>query len=192
MFNQNELQSQLNNALQRITQLENVNISPGINNQSSISSGNELTLAQEMRRSFPSLAVASLRNSTASATACFPNSTSPTPLSLTHTSATTFGVNRRKRKQRGSTPKPKANIKPKAVLKDLVLLADPSETSVPTHSTRVMLESGGYVVHSFPFVREWDGVRLRNEIENVFPQLKENGYEYMKVSTIRFLMLPVV
>jgi hypothetical protein len=57
IFNPNDLQFRLKNALQRIQRLESASISP-INNQSSTnSSGNSgLTLTEELRRSFPSLA----------------------------------------------------------------------------------------------------------------------------------------
>ena len=47
--------------------------------------------------------------------------------------------------------------------KDLVLIPDPKQTTVPTHSARVLLESKGYVLHSFPFDRDWDGIeKLHN------------------------------
>ncbi|CAB4022774.1 Hypothetical predicted protein, partial [Paramuricea clavata] len=179
MFNPNDLQFHLNNALQRIQQLESASISP-INNQSSTnSSGNSgLTLTEELRRSFPSLANLRPNHTSSSTLSCSTNpTTSSTQMPLTRASTSNFGANKKKRK-RGSTPK--LNIKPKAAHKDLVLVPDTVQTSVPTHSSRVMLESDGYVLHSFPFVRDWDDIHLKKEIEKVFPQIQCCGDEYMK------------
>ncbi|CAB4029286.1 Hypothetical predicted protein [Paramuricea clavata] len=179
MFNPNDLQFHLNNALQRIQQLESASISP-INNQSSTnSSGNSgLTVTEELRRSFPSLANLRPNHTSSPTLSCSTNpTTSSTQMLLTRASTSGFGANKKKRK-RGSTPK--LNIKPKAAHKDLVLVPDPVQTSVPTHSSRVMLESDGYVLHSFPFVRDWDDIHLKKEIEKVFPQIQCCGYEYMK------------
>ena len=187
--NQNQLEL-LNNALRRITELENVSVSnltsgqnqttatvtavqsnvPSSNVPSSnVPSSNVPTLpntastprtsqvrsfAEEMHRSFPSLA--NLRNST--------------------------NPPKKKRKQGStatSTSKSK-EAKP-AVYKDLVLIPDPERTTVLTHSTRILLEGEGYVIHSFPFVRDWDNIQLKKEIEKVFPRVQPFGFVYMKV-----------
>jgi len=185
MYNANDLQLQLNNALQRIHQLESASISP-INNQTlRNSTGNSgLTLTEELQRSFPSLGnLRSRPNHTLTPTSsptvsCSTNTaTNSTQMPLTAASSSGFVVNKKKRKRR-STPKVKA------VHKDLVLVPDPLQTTVPTHSARVMLESDGYVLHSFLFIRDWDHVHLKNEIIKVFPQIQLCGYEYMKVSFV--------
>ena len=191
MYNASDLQFQLNNALQRIHQLESASVSP-INNQpltNTNSTGNSgLTLTQELQRSFPSLAnLRSTPNHTSTHTSsptvnCSTNTaTSSTQMPLNPASSSSFVVNKKKRKRRSA---PKVNIKPKAVHKDLVLVPDPLQTTVPTHSARVVLESDGYVLHSFPFIRDWDHVHLKNEIIKVFPQIQYCGYEYMKVSIV--------
>lgn len=71
----------------------------------------------------------------------------------------------------------------KPVLRDLVLIPNPEETTVPTHSTRVLLDSKGFVVHSFPFQREWDSRTLTSKIDEAFPMYTLLCFEYMKVST---------
>ncbi len=181
-----------------IHQLESASISPTNSQPSTNSTGNSgLTLTEELQRRFPSLANLQPRpNHTLTPTSsptvscsssCSTNSaTSLTQMPLNRASTSGFGVNKKKRK-RGSTPK--VNIKPKAVHKDLVLVPDPLQTFVPTHSARVMLESDGYVVHSFPFVRDWDHIHLKNEIVKVFPQIQYCGYECMKVWYIRHDLL---
>ncbi|XP_028412414.1 uncharacterized protein LOC114535234 [Dendronephthya gigantea] len=181
MLNQNELQFHLSNALQRISELENANISP--NNQTcstNNSRGNSrLTLTEELRRSFPSLANLQSNSAEIPVIPSINSTIRSTQMPLTRASATPFGVNKKKRKRTSSS---KVEIKPKAVHKDLVLVPDPIQTSVPTHSSRVTLESDGFVIHSFPFVREWDNVTLKREIEKVFPQIQCCGYEYVKAS----------
>ena len=81
-----------------------------------------------------------------------------------------FGSNKKKRK-RGSVPATslckQAKQKAKPVHKDLVLIPDPKQTTVPTHSARVLLESKDYVPHSFPFDRDWDGIELQHEINGI-------------------------
>jgi hypothetical protein len=185
MYNSNDLQLQLNNALQRIHQLESVSISPNTQPSTSSTANSGLTLTEELRRSFPSLTNLqpgpdrTLPPTSSPAVSFSTNSaTSLTQMPLNRASTSGFSVNKKKRK-RGLTPK--VNIKPKAVHKDLVLVPDPLQTSVPTHSARVMLETDGYVLHSFPFVRDWDHIHLKNEIVKVFPQIQYCGYEYMKV-----------
>ncbi|XP_046857794.1 uncharacterized protein LOC124451201 [Xenia sp. Carnegie-2017] len=99
---------------------------------------------------------------------------------LSRASTSHLSGNKKKRKRKSTTSK--STLKPKAVHKDLVLVPEPTQTSVPTHSSRVSLESDGFVIHSFPFVREWDDINLKEEIENVFPQIQNCGYEYVKAS----------
>lgn len=70
----------------------------------------------------------------------------------------------------------------KPVLRDLVLIPNPEETTVPTHSTRVLLDSKGFVVHSFPFQREWDSRTLTSKIDEAFPMYTLLCFEYMKAS----------
>ena len=189
MQNQNELQFHLNNALQRISQLENANISP--NNQpgsTNNSRGNRgLTLTEELRNCFPSLTNLQSNSAVIPAISSTSSTITSTRMPLTQASTTHFGVNKKKRKR---TSDSKVVIKPKAVHKDLVLVPDPIQTSVPTHSSRVTLESDGFVIHSFPFVREWDNITLKREIENVFPQIQCCGYEYVKVCTLVDLRWP--
>ena len=76
-----------------------------------------------------------------------------------------------------------SKAKGKASPQNLVLIPDPKQSTVPTHSARVLLESKGYVLYCFPFDRDWDGIELPFLFRAVFPQIQslQLGYEYLKV-----------
>ena len=65
--------------------------------------------------------------------------------------------------------------------KDIVLIPNPKHDKVPTHNARVELERKGFVIHEFPFDKEWNATMLRRKIEEQFPQLEWRLFEYMKV-----------
>ena len=83
-----------------------------------------------------------------------------------------------------------SKTKTKPVLRDLVLMPDPGETVVPTHTRRVLLDSQGFVIYSFPFVRQWDGLTLKRKTEEAFPNHTWLIFEYMKVSLPIIIFLP--
>ena len=60
----------------------------------------------------------------------------------------------------------------KPVCKDIVLIPNPKHDKVPTHNARVELERKGFVIHEFPFDKEWDATMLKRKIEERFPQLE--------------------
>ena len=69
----------------------------------------------------------------------------------------------------------------KTVGKDIVLIPNPKHDMVATHNARVELERNGFVIHEFPFDKEWDSTMLKRKIEEQFPQLEWSLFEYMKV-----------
>eukprot|EP00794_Sanderia_malayensis_P011504 gene11504-12699_t len=74
----------------------------------------------------------------------------------------------------------KAGRKPSGtVYRDLVIIPNPNTTKVPSHGSRLKLETRGLVVHEFPISRSWDANELRNQIQKHLP-----GdcclFEYMK------------
>ena len=52
---------------------------------------------------------------------------------------------------------------------------------VPTHQTRLKLESKGRIIHDFAFDRDWPEWRLRSAIEEEMPMLMTVEYEFLKV-----------
>ena len=169
-MNENHMQL-LNNALRRITQLENLNLNEtGSNNNQST-----LTLTAVSRMLATTSRASGLTGELQSRFPCLTNlqnSASPSinSSSLGRGTSSLFGSNKKKRK-RGSVPATslckQAKQKAKPVHKDLVLIPDPKQTTVPTHSARVLLESKDYVPHSFPFDRDWDGIELQHEINGI-------------------------
>lgn len=69
----------------------------------------------------------------------------------------------------------------KLVHKDIIFIFDPTVTKVPTHKTRLRLESKGRVIHDFAFDRDWEEYRLRSAIEEELPMLMNVEYEFLKV-----------
>ena len=69
----------------------------------------------------------------------------------------------------------------KPVSKDIVLIPNPKQDKVPTHNALVELERKGFVIHEFPFDKEWDATMLKRKIEEQFPQLEWRLFEYMKL-----------
>lgn len=86
-------------------------------------------------------------------------------------------------KRRRQTPRVNESSKraKKPVCKDIVLIPNPKQDKVPTHNARVELERKGFVIHEFPFEKEWNATMLRRKIEEQFPQLEWRLFEYMKV-----------
>ena len=69
----------------------------------------------------------------------------------------------------------------KPVNKDLVFIPNKNISTVPTHKNRVELESQGYIIHGFPFRRQWSEVELKCEIVRQFPELEITGFQFLKV-----------
>ena len=69
----------------------------------------------------------------------------------------------------------------KPLCKDIVLIPNPKHDKVPTRNARVELERKGFVIHEFPFDKEWNATMLKRKIEEQFPQLELRLFEYMKV-----------
>ena len=59
----------------------------------------------------------------------------------------------------------------KPVCKGIVLIPNPKQDKVLTYNARVELERKGFVIHEFPFDKEWNATMLRRKIEEQFPQL---------------------
>ena len=156
--------SALGNALQRISELERIAMNQSQSNTAPTASlTDRANSVGELYNRFPSLRrPSSSRQLT-------------TDRNVGRSSTSTTSVhNRRARKSNASN-----NMKP--VIRDLVLIPDPNERRVPTHSTRVMLDSQGFVVHGFPFVRKWDARTLEMKIVEAFPKHTLLTFEYMKV-----------
>ena len=95
---------------------------------------------------------------------------SSTTFTTPPTSAMTRPTSRSRRLRNPRSTSVKSNgSKTKPVLRDLVMMPDPGETAAPTHTRRVLLDSQGFVIHSFPFECQWDGLTLKRKIEEAFP-----------------------
>ena len=198
-------QSVLGNALQRISEPERIpqhqlNTDPP--RAEAANQTNATNAVEELYQRFPSL-----RRQSSSQQSVASTSTSRRSLSSTRTSSsTTFTTpptsamtrpTRRSRtlrnpnsRQNRSTSVNTNGSKTKPVVRDLVLMPDPGETAVPKHTRRVLLDSQGFVIHSFPFVRQWDGLTLKRKIEEAFPNHTWLIFEYMKVSLPIINILP--
>lgn len=190
--------STLNNALQRITQLERMavnstNADPDAEIFSSLSTGsassvnnfpsqrNQSSHTQPNVRCYPSTQTVTTANKNRAEElySRFPSLRRPGghPLS-TQSGRVQTG---KKKKQSRSSSRKTTSTKP--VLMDLILIPNPEETIVATHSTRVLLDSKSFVVHSFPFQREYDSRTLTSKIDEAFPNHFLLCFEYMKVGT---------
>ena len=194
-------QSVLGNALQRISELERIaqhQLHTDPPRAEAANQTNATNAVEELYQRFPSLRrQSSSQESVASASTSRRSlsSTRGTSSSTTFTTPPTSAMTRptsRSRTLRNprstsvNTNGNKTKTKTKPVLRDLVLMPDPGETAVPTHTRRVLLDSQGFVIHSFPFERQWDGLTLKRKIEEAFPNHTWLIFEYMKVS------LPIV
>ena len=136
-----------------------------------------ISLNEELSR-FPSLRMPT----TATQSNFTPRATQPTRSSSTVTTATSNPIGR-KRKW-----KPAHEKKGKTVHNDLILIPDPNEDQVPTHSARITLETEGQVLHGFPVESHWDAKTLWRKIAEQFPRLSSSPFEYVKVSCMYFLL----
>ena len=192
-------QSVLGNALQRISELERIAQHQLIAEPSRPEAANQTNATnavEELYQRFPSLRRPSLSQpSVAASTSTSRPSLSSTRSTSSSTTCTTSHTSAMTRSTSGTrtlrNPNSRQNrsrsvntngSKTKVVLRDLVLMPDPGETAVPTHTRRVLLDSQGFVIHSFPFVRQWDGRTLKRKIEEAFPNHSLLIFEYMKVS----------
>ena len=174
-----DMEDALNKALQRISDLERIARTPSIsqfgresvamstNCSSTANATTSTSVPEEICRRFPSLRR--------------PQASPETSVSRTRRREQHFYQAATGRKK-SSTSACRNNKYSKPVLRDLVLIPNPGEETVPTHSTRVMLDSKGFVVHSFPFQREWDTQILTRKLAEAFPKYLLLCFEYMKVS----------
>ena len=192
-------QSVLGNALQRISELERLaqhqlNAEPS--RPEAVNETNTANAVEELYQRFPSLRRPSLcqpsvaaststsrrslssTRSTSSSTTC----TTPPASAMTRSTSGTRTLRNPNSRQNRSRSVNTNGSKTKVALRDLVLMPDPGETAVPTHTRRVLLDSQGFVIHSFPFVRQWDGRTLKRKIEEAFPNHSLLIFEYMKAS----------
>ena len=171
--------SALGNALQRISELERIAMNQSQSNTAPTAS---LTDRANSANTARTASLTDRANSVGELYNRFPSLRRPSSSrqltsdrNVGRSSTSTTSVhNRRARKSNASN-----NMKP--VIRDLVLIPDPNERRVPTHSTRVMLDSQGFVVHGFPFVRKWDARTLEMKIVEAFPKHTLLTFEYMKV-----------
>ena len=188
----------LGNALQRISELERIaqhqlNTDPP--RAEPTNQTNATNAVEELYQRFPSLRRVSSSQQSVPSTSTSRRSLSSTRRASSSTTFTTPPTSAMTRPTRSRTLRnPRSTsvntngskTKKKPVLRDLVLMPDPGETAVPTHTRRVLLDSQGFVIHSFPFERQWDGLTLKRKIEEAFPNHTWLIFEYMKVS------LPIV
>ena len=171
-------QSVLENALQRISELERIGqhqLHTDPPREEAVNQTNATNAVEELYQRFPSLRRQSSSQELVASTSTSRrslSSTRRTSSSTTFTTPPTSAMTRSTRRSRTSrNPNSRQNrstsvntngskTKTKPVLRDLVLMPDPGETAVPTHTRRVLLDSQGFVIHSFPFVRQWDGFYL--------------------------------
>lgn len=180
--------SALGNALQRISELERITMIENQENTARPEPGNRVNAVEELYNRFPSLRRANSSQSHGTSLPSTSGTTLTTPPSSSRARSTSRSSvlrnpnvrpSRHNRRSRNSSTNGSSM---KTVLRDLVLVPDPNETTVPTHTRRVMLDSQGFVIHSFPFVREWDGRTLQLKIEEAFPKHTLLIFEFMKVS----------
>ena len=171
----------INNAIQSYSRLRDVQ--PAVNgNQSREQSNNQQsqpTIASEVVRLFPTFQQPAVSNN--------------------YQKVRSRGAGRGAANQRRlgnlkqSRAKPAKNNKKKKVRlvrKDIVFILNPTVNKVPTHQTRLKLESKGHIIHDFAFDRDWPEWRLRSAIEEEMPMLMTVEYEFLKVlrKKIKFIL----
>ena len=175
-------------ALERISNLRDL---PSTSNEPSLQSqgpNNHSSVATEMARLFPSLR--GMTNSIDSDT-CLEEEDSVHVPHRQERSRKSRVANRKRtnpdpqkhggRNKAKRMTKSSSAMSAKPVNKDLVFIPGKDMCTVPTHKARVELESQGYIVHGFPFQRQWSEVELKSEIVCQFPELEITGFEFLKV-----------
>ena len=161
-------------ALERISNLRDL---PSTSNgpSTSLSPSPNSCIATEMARLFPSLntrnnSVAIPQRQKRYCKSCIQNRkrTNPDP-------------QKRGKNKAIRTTKTSAAKVGKPVNKDLIFIPNKNISTVPTHKNRVELESQGYIIHGFPFQRQWSEVELKCKIVRQFPELEITGFQFLKV-----------
>ena len=167
-----EINSIINNAIESISSLRDMQ--PAVNgNQSNPQHGQQSqpTIASEVVRLFPTFQQPATSNNYQE---------------VRSSRASGGAVNQRRlnnSRQSRTRPAKKNNKKKKVRLihKDIVFILNPAMNKVPTHQTRLKLESKSRIIHDFAFDRDWPEWRLRSAVEEEMPMLMTVEYEFLKV-----------
>ena len=173
-MNQRDRKEIIQEALQRISELSGVNLSEG--NRARLEPNNRNPI-EELRRRYPTLRTNNPLGPSSTSSLSTPDSGSGSSCQFRPRRSSTSGRSGGRRKKQ-ATENQKVG---KTIYKDLILIPDPKETKVPTHSARIELETEGKVVHGFPVDTQWDARTLRNKITDQFPRLIASPFEYIKV-----------
>ena len=186
-----EFDGMITNAIECISRLRE--IQPAVTNPGVIANNNNAeqpSVASELGRLFPTFANSRsgqpATSTRSNENAGNMNSPSSSQGSNQRSREVRRGVtaNQRRPTNNSSRPRSSSNNKKKRtklVHKDLIFILDPAVTKVPTHKTRLRLESKGRVIHDFAFDKDWEEYRLRSAIEEELPMLMNREYEFLKV-----------
>ncbi len=163
-------------ALERITTLRN--ISP--NESQNAETSQPMSVAAEMARLFPSMKVKTdpdqyeERERSGRSATTSRKRINPDPQSR----------GRKMSKKKAKSTSLATSSKP--INKDLLFLPSKRISSVPTQKKRLELENQDFIIHGFPFERNWSERELRVRIAHQFQSLEGTDFEFLKVNILQY------